>query len=286
MLFCPVEEPGVIPSHGPGLSQLSEKGNGMDQKAAHYQRREAVGIITLNRPHRLNAINNDLLREFMACVREATRDKEALAVIMTGEGRAFCSGQDLKETAGGLSLEDYLEEADRLQEVERLILKMGKPLIAAVNGYSLGGGCEFAMSADIRIAAQDAIFGFPETGVGLTVTTAGTKLLSQLVGLGKAKELILTGEFIDAAEAHRIGLANKVVANEDLMDEALNMARTIADRSPLATRLSRTAIDLGLDAGLEEILEIEANHFLICVQAQNQDEFVARKLERMNKDKD
>ena len=258
----------------------------MQEKAAYYHRKDTIGIITLNRPHRLNAINNDLLREFMDCVRAATADKEARVVVLTGAGRAFCSGQDLKETAGGLSLEDYLEEADRLQEVERLILKMGKPLIAAVNGYALGGGCEFAMSCDIRIAAEDAVFGFPETGVGLTVTTAGTKLLTQLVGLGKCKELILTGEFIDAAEAHRIGLANQVVAGEELMTEAMKMAQTIADRSPLATRLSRTAIDLGLDAGLEEILEIEANHFLICVQSQNQDQFVAKKLERMKKDKD
>ncbi len=258
----------------------------MDQKAAYYRCTEGVGVITLNRPQRLNAINNDLLREFMDCVRTAAEDKEALAVVLTGEGRAFCAGQDLKETAEGLTIEDYLEEADRLQEVERLILRMGKPLIAAVNGYALGGGCEFAMSCDIRIAARDAVFGFPETGVGLTVTTAGTKLLTQLVGLGKAKELILTGEFIDAAEAHRIGLANQVVPGEELMDRSLAMAQTIAGRSPLATRLSRTAIDMGLDAGMEEILEIEANHFLICVQSQNQDEFVARKLNQMKKGKD
>jgi enoyl-CoA hydratase len=258
----------------------------MDQQAAHYQRQDSIGIITLNRPQRLNAINNDLLRELLDCFRLATRDKEVAVVILTGEGRAFCAGQDLKETAGGLSIEEYLEEADALQEVQRLIMKMGKPLIGAVRGYALGGGCEFAMSCDIRIASEDAVFGFPETGVGLTVTTAGTKLLTQLVGLGKCKELILTGEFIDAAEAHRIGLANQVLPNEALMDEALKMARTIADRSPLATRLSRTAIDLGLDAGMEEILEIEANHFLICVQSQNQDEFVSRKLKSMKKDKD
>ena len=127
------------------------------------------------------------------------------------------------------------------------------------------------------------MFGFPETGVGLTVTTAGTKLLTQLVGLGKCKELILTGEFIDAKEALRIGLANRVVPGEELMTETMKMAETIAGRSPLATRLSRTAIDLGLDAGLEEILEIEANHFLICVQSQNQQEFVDKKLEQMKK---
>ncbi len=257
----------------------------MDKAAAYYRSTDGIGIITLNRPERLNAINNVLLREFMDSLKTATQDKEAAVIVLTGKGRAFCAGQDLKETAEGLSTEDYLEEADRLQEVQRLIMKLGKPLVAAVGGYALGGGCEFAMSCDIRIVSEDAVFGFPETGVGLTVTTAGTKLLTQLVGLGKCKELILTGEFIDAAEAHRIGLANRVVAPDRLMKEAMAVARTIADRSPLATRLSRTAIDLGLDAGMEEILEIEANHFLICVQSQNQNEFVSKKLDQMKKDK-
>lgn len=258
----------------------------MDKGAAYYHRENGIGVITLNRPECLNAINNNLLQKLMTCFKAAAEDKEAAVVILTGRGRAFCAGQDLKETAAGLSTEDYLEEADRLQEVQRLIMKLGKPLLAAVRGYALGGGCEFAMSCDIRIVSEDAVFGFPETGVGLTVTTAGTKLLTQLVGLGKCKELILTGEFIDANEAHRIGLANRIVAGDKLMNEALRMAQAIAARSPLATRLSRTAIDLGLDAGMEEILEIEANHFLICVQSQNQVEFVGKKLEQMNKDKD
>ncbi|MBW2514110.1 MAG: enoyl-CoA hydratase/isomerase family protein, partial [Deltaproteobacteria bacterium] len=128
-------------------------------------------------------------------------------------------------------------------------------MIAAVRGYAVGGGCEIAMSCDIRIAADSAVFGFPETGVGLTVTNAGTKLLTHLVGLGKAKELIFTGEFIDAMEACNIGLANKVVPDEDLMDEALSMAQKIAQRSPMALRLSRIAIDQGMSASFEEILE-------------------------------
>jgi enoyl-CoA hydratase len=145
----------------------------------------------------------------------------------------------------------------------------------------LGGGCEFAMSCDIRIAAEDARFGFPETGVGLTVTTAGTKLLTQLVGLGKAKELIFTGEFIDAMEAHRIGLANKVVPAGNLMTESLKMAKHIGTRSPLALKLSRIAIDQALDAGFDQILEIEASHLLLCVGAQNQNEFVKKRLTEM-----
>jgi enoyl-CoA hydratase len=255
----------------------------MNEEAALYRREGRVGIITLNRPHRLNAINVHLLRAFMSHLETARQDKDASVIILTGEGRAFCAGEDLKETAAGKDTATWLEETDRLQDVQRLIMKLGKPLIAAVKGYALGGGCEFAMSCDIRIGGESAVFGFPETGVGLTVTTAGTKLLTQLVGLGKAKELIFTGEFIDAGEAVKIGLANRIVPDEKLMDESIAMAEKIADRSPLALRLSRTAIDQGLDAGFEQILEIEANHLLICTQAQNQAEYVARRLAGMKK---
>ncbi len=255
----------------------------MQDSIVKYKREGNVGIITLNRPHRLNAITVELLRAFMEQMEVAKKDREVAVVILTGAGKTFCAGEDLKETASGKSPEQWLEEAERLQEIQRVIMKLGKPLIAAVNGYALGGGCEFAMSCDIRIAAENACFGFPETGVGLTVTTAGTKLLTQLVGLGKAKELIFTGEFIDAAEAFRIGLANRVTPADNLMPEALKMAKQIGERSPLALRLSRTAIDQGLDAGFDQILEIEANHLLICVNAENQKKFVEKRLAEMQK---
>jgi enoyl-CoA hydratase len=255
----------------------------MQGRVVLYKREGNIGIITLNRPHRLNAINGDLLRDFIDQLHAAKEDKKANSVILTGAGRAFCAGEDLKETSAGKSFETWIEEADRLQEIQRLILKLGKPLIAAVAGHAVGGGCEFAMSCDIRIAAHDAKFGFPETGVGLTVTTAGTKLLSQLVGLGKAKELIFTGEFIDADEAFRIGLVNRVVPRESLLEEAIAIARKIAERSPLAVKLSRIAIDLGLHSSFEQILEVEANHLLICIVTQDQKEFVKKKLTDMKK---
>ena len=255
----------------------------MSEAAVHYHREDQTGIITFNRPERLNAINTAFLRAFMACLDEARSDVEARVIILTGEGRAFCAGEDLKETGEGKDLDTWTEEVDRLQEIQRLVLRLGKPLIAAVPGYALGGGCEFAMSCDIRIAAEDAVFGFPETSVGLTVTTAGTKLLTQLVGLGKAKELVFTGAFVDAETAERIGLVNKVVPGERLMEEALAMARTIEERSPLALRLSRIAIDQGLDATFEQTLELEASHLMICIQSQNQADYVRRKLEKMGK---
>ncbi len=258
----------------------------MTKKTVLYSRDGNVGIITLNRPECLNAINGGLLRDFIEQLETAREDKEAISVILTGAGRAFCAGEDLKESSAGKSFETWIEETDGLQEIQRMIMRLGKPLIAAVQGYALGGGCEFAMSCDIRIATEDAKFGFPETEVGLTVTTAGTKLLTQIVGLGKAKELVFTGEFVDAHEALRIGLANKVVPAEMLIDEALGMANKIGEKSPLALKLSRIAIEQGLHSSFEQILEIEANHLLICISAQNQKEFMEKKLQKMKKSRE
>ena len=258
----------------------------MTKKTVLYSRDGNVGIITLNRPERLNAINGGLLRDFIEQLETAREDKEAISVILAGAGRAFCAGEDLKESSAGKSFETWIEETDGLQEIQRMIMRLGKPLIAAVQGYALGGGCEFAMSCDIRIATEDAKFGFPETEVGLTVTTAGTKLLTQIVGLGKAKELVFTGEFVDAHEALRIGLANKVVPADRLIDEALGMANKIGEKSPLALKLSRIAIEQGLHSSFEQILEIEANHLLICISAQNQKEFMEKKLQKMKKSRE
>lgn len=255
----------------------------MKEESVLYRREGKVGIITFNRPHRLNAINGELLDDFIKQLIIAREDEEAMTVVMTGTGSSFCAGEDLKETSAGKSFEQWVGETDRLQDIQRLTLRLNKPLIASVNGYALGGGLEFALSADIRIAAQDAKFGFPETGVGLTVTQAGTKLISQIVGLGKAKELIFTGEFIDAEEALRIGLVNKVVPNEMLIGETLEMCRKIGEKSPLSLRLSRIAIDQGLHSSFEQILEIEADHLLICGSSENQKEFVEKRLAEMKK---
>ena len=253
----------------------------MTSKAVLYDKKQNVGIITLNRPERLNAINQDLLQGLIESLETAGRDKEIVSVILTGSGKAFCAGEDLKETSAGKTFDDWIAETGGLQDVQRVVLALGKPLIAAVRGYALGGGCEFALSCDIRVVAEDAKFGFPETEVGLTVTTAGTKLLTQIVGLGKAKEMIFTGDMTDAREALRIGLANRVVADESLLDTALDLAQRIGKKSPLALKLSRIAIDQGMHSSFEQTLELEASHLLICAAAQNQEKFVAKKLKKM-----
>jgi enoyl-CoA hydratase/carnithine racemase len=244
---------------------------------------EAVGIITLHRPDRLNAINGNLLRGLMSCLETARSDSSARSVVLTGAGTSFCAGEDLKETSAGKSMETWEEEIERLQDIQRAILRLGKPLVAAVRGYALGGGLEFALGCDVRIAATDARFGFPETGVGLTLTGAGTKLITQIVGLGKAKELIFSGEIIDAAEAHRIGMVNRVVEPSLLEAETLRFCGKINENSPLSLRLSRTALDLGMHLSFDEILEVEAAHLFACVAAGNQEAWVREKLDRMRR---
>jgi enoyl-CoA hydratase len=255
----------------------------VEDTAVLYHKEGNVGIITLNRPKRLNAINSDLLGGLIQKLHKSGDDNDVASVVLTGAGRAFCAGEDLKETSAGKSLAQWTREIEALQETQRLIMQLGKPLIAAINGYAVGGGLEFALSCDIRIAGEDAKFGFPETGVGLTVTNAGTKLIAQIVGLGKAKELILTGDIIDAEEAMRIGLVNKVVPAERLIAETLQVCQKINQRSPLALRLSRIAIDQGLHSSFEQILELEASHMLTCVQAEDQKQFVEKKLKAMKK---
>ncbi|MGD8664852.1 MAG: enoyl-CoA hydratase/isomerase family protein [Desulfobacterales bacterium] len=253
----------------------------MENQTVLYEKMHNIAIITLNRPQRLNAITRELINGLISQLKTARDDKGVNTVILTGAGRAFCAGEDLKETSAGKSFEDWVEETEGLQEVQRVVMDLGKPLIAAVRGYALGGGCEFALSCDIRIAAEDVKFGFPETEVGLTITTAGTKLLAQIVGLGKAKELVFTGDHIGAQEALGIGLANKVVSAESLLDETLAVAGKIAEKSPLSLKLSRIAIDQGLHASFEQTLELEASHLLTCVGAQNQKTFVEQKLKKM-----
>jgi len=255
----------------------------LEKETVLFQKEDSIAIITLNRPKRLNAITADLLHGLISHLQTAKADPKITAVILTGAGKAFCAGEDLKETSQGKSMAQWIEEVDGLQDVQRVILGLGKPLIAAICGYAVGGGLEFALSCDMRIAAGDAHFGFPETSVGLTVTTAGTKLITQIVGLGKAKELILTGTFVDAEEALKIGLVNKVVQTGEHLNAAMEMCLKIKKRSPLALKLSRIAIDQGLHAGFEQTLEMEAAHLLMCVSSKEQEKFIDRKLKQMKK---
>ena len=227
------------------------------------EKRDDVAVITLNRPRVLNAQNEQMLEDFANALRTASADTEVRVVIVKGEGRAFCSGYDI--STGHLAAAAVTE---RMQETTRLMLRLGKPTIAAIQGYCLGGGCEWAMNFDLRIAASDAKFGFPESKIGATITNAGTKLLPLLVGLGRASELILTGRIIDANTAEQWGLVNKVVALEKLDAEAMEMAQTIKGNNPLAVYLNRLSLWHGISSATEQVLDFELMQATIASQAQ------------------
>jgi len=230
-------------------------------KAATYVKEAPIAVITFNRPEVLNAYNFDLMNDLITAFESARQDPEVRVIVWKGNGRAWSAGADIKliaqmrDTGGLKTFRDFmmLEE-----ESTRVIMKLRKPIIAAIHGYAVGGGCEYAMLADIRIATEGAQFGFPETSMGGVITHASTKILSQLVGLSKAKELVLTGEMIDAYEAERIGLVNKVVRQEELDKVVIGMAEKIADSPSLAQCEMKYAIDHGFEWDYESALKYES----------------------------
>jgi len=247
-----------------------------------YHREGAIGYITMNRPHVLNAINDAWVHDMLAAMRAAREDREARVVVVRGNGRAFCAGADLKEAPQRREISEY--RADHMlpeQEIVREARHMDKPLIAQVHGYAVGGGCELAMLCDLRIAAEGTRFGFPETRVGATVTMGGTYFLPRLVGLAKAKELLFTTDLIDAREAERIGLVNRVVPPEELEATVRRLAEQIASHFPLETALTRASVDKNLDADLDTALEEEAQAAIISYAAGSREAGMAQAREEI-----
>ena len=231
-----------------------------------YSVSEGIAEIRLNRPEVLNAQNRQMVTDLTRSLREAGTDSTVKAVLLTGEGRAFCAGDDLCEAHDLSDIESGLRIVEDLQGVTRIMLRMPKPVIAAVHGYALGAGCEWAMNCDIRIAAEETLFGFPETSVGMAVTNGGTKLLPLLVGLGRAKELVFTGEKFDARKAEQWGLVNRVVPAENLEDEARAMADRILANSSLAVALAKKSLNLGAYQGFEEAMANEKADIALILQ--------------------
>ncbi|WP_427339326.1 short-chain-enoyl-CoA hydratase [Caloranaerobacter sp. DY30410] len=238
-----------------------------------------ICILTINRPKALNALNSEVLEELSDAVDQIEKDKDIHVVIITGEGKAFVAGADI------LEMKDMTSEAARKfakqgLEVFRKIELMEKVVIAAVNGFALGGGCELAMCCDIRIASEKAKFGQPEVGLGITPGFAGTQRLSRLVGVAKAKELIFTGDMIDANEAEKIGLVNKVVKPDELMNTAIELAKKIASKGQIAVRYSKIAINRGFETDIETGMEIERNLFSLCFATYDQKEGMTAFIEK------
>lgn len=240
---------------------------------------ENVLIIKINNPGALNALNSEVLSEIGEAFDEASKDNNVNAIILTGEGKAFVAGADISEMST-LNAEHGKIFGEHGAGVFRKIETTPKAVIVAVNGFALGGGCELAMACDIRIASEKAKFGQPEVTLGITPGFSGTQRLSRLVGLGKAKELIFTGNIIGAKEAKEIGLVNEVVEPEKLMEIALEMAKKIASNAQIAVRYSKEAIDRGYQTDINSAIDIEANLFGLCFATEDQKEGMKAFLEK------
>ncbi|RLF16008.1 MAG: crotonase [Thermoprotei archaeon] len=224
-----------------------------------YEKKGPIAKITLNRPQVLNALNTETFLELEKALKEAEADPDVKVVVITGAGdKAFCAGLDLKEIAEKSSIE--ARELSRLgHRVFKLIENLSKPVIAAVNGYALGGGMELCLSCDLAIASENASFGQAEVNVGLTPGWGATQRLWRIVGVRKAKELILTGDRISAAEAERLGIVNKVVPPDKLQEEAEALALKLAEKSPVVLRIAKDQINRSLDLTLTAGLDYEAD---------------------------
>lgn len=252
----------------------------MDFNNIVVEKRDVIGIIKLNRPETLNALNIEMLGEIRDAVTSLNNDDEIKVLIFTGEGKAFIAGADIKQMKD-MNEDEAREFCGLGQKIFNLIENLDKPVIAAVNGFALGGGCELALACDIRIASENAKFGQPEVNLGIIPGFGGTQRLSRLVGKGIAKELILTGEIIDAHTALRISLVNKVVAPESLIDEASAIARKIASKGPAAILIAKSVINRGLDDDLVTGLAIEREGFVQCIASgeakEGMEAFVAKR---------
>ena len=229
-----------------------------------YELAESVARIYLNRPHRLNAVVPELTTSLVTALGRAGRDG-ARVVILAGRGRAFCSGFDLKEPVQHETVLATRLRVDGIQEVTRAIRRFPGPVIAAVHGYALGAGCEFALGCDLVVAAQDAQFGFPEVSVGLSVTGGISRLLPLLVGPVRAKELVLLGDRFGAPRALELGLVNRVAPAGEHELLAAGMAARLRDQPPLALALAKQALDRGAECALEEAMAAETDFAALTV---------------------
>ncbi len=237
----------------------------MDFECIIYKKKQGIATIKLNRPKVLNAMNKQLWLDFQTALDDVKNDPQIKALIITGEGRAFSTGADLKESKNR-SLEDYRDYLEALQDASRQIIRFEKPTIAAINGYALGSGYELALACDIRIAAEDAQIGSPEAKVTSSVTGGAMRLVQDLIGPGKAKELLFTGDYIDGREAERIGLVNKAVPEEKLMASALEMAGKIAANSAFSIKVIKKGLLMARgEVSMEALMDYEVEACLACV---------------------
>ncbi|MGQ0793557.1 MAG: enoyl-CoA hydratase-related protein [Deltaproteobacteria bacterium] len=235
-----------------------------------YQRETGdLGVLTINRPKVLNALNWQTLRELRVFLEDTLPKENLKALIVTGAGdKAFVAGADIAQM-NEMKDREFQDYVDFAHKVYQLIESDQCPSIAAINGYALGGGCELALSCDIRIASEKARLGFPEVKLGIFPGWGGTQRVTRILGLGRTKELVFTGEMIDAHEAFRMGLVEKVVPHDKVMDEARELAHKIAKRGPRAVRMAKTAINAGSEMDLQKALLLEKTLVALCFDSED-----------------
>jgi enoyl-CoA hydratase len=245
-----------------------------------YEKADGIAKVTLNRPEKLNALNSTVYNELYDAFESAENDAEVRVVILTGSGdRAFAAGSDVAEmqNMGPLEIQKFMTT---IRKTSDFIYALTKPTIAAIHGYALGGGCELAMCCDLRVASEKARFGQPEINLGLIPGASGTQRLPRLIGAAKAKEMIFIGEPIDAATALNLGLVNKVVPPEKLMDEAMEWAKKLAAKSGPVLAMAKTAINTGIDTDLGSGLTIENKCNAVCFSTHDRKEGMDAFLEK------
>ena len=266
-------------------SDLTRKGE--DNEMTEYntltlEKAEGIATLTINRPKMLNALSQEVLEEVSVALDEVEKDGAIRVLIVTGSGtKAFVAGADIKEMKEKNAVEGTIFSSLGNAVFSKLE-QLRQPTIAAVNGFALGGGCELALACDIRIGAENAKFGQPEVGLGIIPGFGGTQRLPRLVGTGKAKELIYTGANVAAAEAYRIGLLNKVVAVEDLLEETKAMAEKIIKNSPLGVEGSKKSINQGMQMSIQQGLALESEVFGALFATEDQKEGMTAFVEKRN----
>lgn len=240
---------------------------------------EEIVLIKINRPKSLNALNAKLLERLYEELQYHEKNQNIASVIITGTGKAFVAGADIDELRN-MTCEEAKDFSQRGNEIFNYIENYGKPVIAALNGYTLGGGLELTLSCDIRIAAENAIFGFPEIKLGVIPGFGGTQRLAKVVGIAIAKEMIYTGKMIDVHEAEKYGLVNKVVANNELMNTVKEIAHDIAKKSRFAIKQAKETINKGFNQLLQTGLCVENKAFSLCFSTYDQKEGMAAFLEK------
>lgn len=257
---------------------------GVEFKNILLEKEGKLAILTINRPKALNALNPETMTEIDVALDDLAKDNKIQAVILTGAGeKSFVAGADIKAMQN-MNVMEGREWALYANGVFRKLESLQKPVIAAVNGFALGGGCEISMACDIRLASDNAKFGQPEVGLGITPGFGGTQRLARHVGMGIAKEMIYTGKVIKAEEAYRIGLVNKVVKQEELMDEAKKLANKILANAPIAVKLCKQAINRGMQMDIDTAVTFESELFGECFATEDQTEgmtaFVEKRSEK------